>query len=66
MILESQIRKWTTSILKEPTGSGVEVYVKPGNRILIFIDSDTSVLIDHCISLSRFIESHLDRDKEDF
>ena len=66
MILESQIRKWTDEHLEGTDRFLVEVYVKPGNRILIFIDSDTSVLIDHCISLSRFIESHLDRDKEDF
>lgn len=44
----------------------VGVVVKPDNRIRVFIDSDTSVLIEHCIELSKFIESQLDRSKEDF
>jgi ribosome maturation factor RimP len=44
----------------------VDLILKPGNRILIFIDSDTGILIDHCVSLSRFIEKNLDRETEDF
>jgi ribosome maturation factor RimP len=44
----------------------VDLAIKSGNRILIFIDSDTSILIEHCITLSKFIESQLDRDAEDF
>ena len=35
-------------------------------EIRIFIDSDSRVLIEHCIELSKFIESQLDRDVEDF
>ena len=44
----------------------VEVNTNAENRILVFIDSDTSVTIDHCIALSRHIESQLDREAEDF
>jgi ribosome maturation factor RimP len=44
----------------------VSVVVKPDNRIRVFIDSDTFVQIEHCITLSRFIEANLDREKEDF
>lgn len=66
MIRESQIRKLAEEHLAGTDRFIVEVIVKPGNRILVFIDSDTSVLIDHCASLSRYIESHLDRDAEDF
>ena len=44
----------------------VDLAIKPGNRIRVFIDSDTSILIEQCIGLSKFIESHLDRDIEDF
>lgn len=43
-----------------------DVSVKSGNIITIVIDSDTSVLIDDCVNLSRFIESSLDRTREDF
>ena len=44
----------------------VEVKVKPGNRIMVFVDADNGVTIDDCVKLSRFIESNLDRNTEDF
>ena len=43
-----------------------EVKVLPGNRIEVYIDGDTGVNIDDCKTLSRHIESSLDRDAEDF
>lgn len=66
MIRESQIRKLVEEHLAGTDRFIVDVIVKSGNRILVFIDSDTAVLIEHCISLSRFIEKSLDRDTEDF
>jgi len=33
---------------------------------MVFIDADSSVSISDCAQLSRFIESHLDRETEDF
>lgn len=44
----------------------VDVTVRPGNIIVVEIDSDDSIGIDDCIALSRDIESKLDRDAEDF
>ncbi len=44
----------------------VDVVVKPGNLIVVEIDNDEGVNIDDCVELSRYIEAHLDRDKEDF
>ncbi len=44
----------------------VDVLVKPGNRIFVFIDGDHGVTISDCAELSRYIESKLDRDAEDF
>jgi ribosome maturation factor RimP len=44
----------------------VDVTVRPGNIIVVEIDSDEGVCIDDCIALSRDIESHLDRETEDF
>jgi ribosome maturation factor RimP len=45
----------------------VEVKVKPSNKILIFIDDEAQGLeIGFCAELSRFIESRLNRDQEDF
>lgn len=42
------------------------VKVGSDNSIHVFIDGDTGVTIDDCVSLSRAIESKLDRGKEDF
>ncbi len=39
---------------------------QPGNEIELLIDSDTSVAIDACITLSRAIEAEMDREVEDF
>ena len=44
----------------------VDVLIKPDNLILVFIDADSAVTIDHCVELSRFIEKHFDREEEDF
>lgn len=44
----------------------VEVFIKPINRIYVFIDGDQGVTISDCVALSRHIESSLDRETEDF
>lgn len=44
----------------------VDVQIRPSNIIVVEIDSEEGVSIDDCISLSKKIESQLDRDKEDF
>ncbi|MDR0546090.1 MAG: ribosome assembly cofactor RimP [Dysgonamonadaceae bacterium] len=43
-----------------------DIQVEPGNRIVVEIDSDTAVSIDDCVALTRFIESQLNRDAEDY
>lgn len=44
----------------------VDVAIRPGNIVVVEIDGDEGVSIDDCITLSRKIESQLDRDTEDF
>ena len=44
----------------------VDVDVTPDNRIVVEIDQAEGVWIDDCVELSRFIESALDRDVEDY
>ncbi|HUI32202.1 MAG: ribosome assembly cofactor RimP [Dysgonamonadaceae bacterium] len=44
----------------------VDVTVNPGNVISIEIDNDNGVNIDDCVQLSRYLESKLNRDEEDF
>ena len=44
----------------------VQVFIKPVNRIYIFIDGDHGVKISDCVELSRHIESQYDRETVDF
>lgn len=44
----------------------VEVLVKPGNRVFVFIDGDLGVTIEDCVKASRYLESILNRESEDF
>ena len=66
MISEQLIKELTNTHLEGTDRFAVSVAVRSDNRIRIFIDSDTHVLIEHCIELSKFIESQLDREIEDF
>jgi ribosome maturation factor RimP len=43
-----------------------DVKVKPSNVIEVYIDADSAVNIDQCVAVSRYVESKLDRDAEDF
>ena len=44
----------------------VDVKILTGNKIEIYIDAPKHILIADCVELSRFVESNLDREKEDF
>lgn len=44
----------------------VDTNVSKDNVITIEIDADEGVDIDFCVELSRFVESNLDREAEDF
>lgn len=44
----------------------VDVVVRPGNLIVVEIDSDEPIGIDDCVALSRNVEAQLDRDADDF
>jgi len=66
MIKEKQIKKLIDSQLQGTDKFLVDVIVKRGNSILVFIDGDEGVKLQDCIDLSRLIESNLDRDYEDF
>jgi ribosome maturation factor RimP len=44
----------------------VEVMVRPVNKIVIYLDSMQGVTLDECMQVSRFLESRLDRNEEDF
>lgn len=44
----------------------VDITITPANEIEVVVDSDSRMSIEQCIALSREIESHFDRDVEDF
>lgn len=44
----------------------VDIEISQDNRIVVEIDHADGVWIEDCVGLSRFIEDHLDREKEDF
>ncbi len=43
-----------------------DLTVSPDDRIVVEIDHEEGVWIEDCVELSRFIESQLDREQEDF
>ena len=66
MILKQTIENITQEYLQGSGLSLVEVSVSEDNDIEVIITREEGVSIDDCANLSRYIESKLDRDKEDF
>jgi len=66
MINENTVRKLVEDKLGGTDLFLTDLVVKNYNTIQVFIDGDRSVNIDDCVALSRYIESNLDRDAEDF
>ena len=66
MIDKNQIAVFVEEALAESDLFLVEVKVKPANVIEVYVDADTAVNIDQCVAISRYVESKLDRDAEDF
>lgn len=44
----------------------IDVTVSRDNAIVITLDNDESIDIDECAALSRYIDEHMDREREDF
>ena len=44
----------------------VDIEISQDNKIVVEIDHADGVWIEACVELSKYIEDHLDRDKEDF
>jgi ribosome maturation factor RimP len=66
MITEKQLSRIINKKLQDTELFLVEVSIGRGNRITVYIESDKYVSIDDCATLSRHIESELNRDVEDF
>ncbi|MFV0418214.1 MAG: ribosome assembly cofactor RimP [Dysgonomonas sp.] len=66
MIEKDFIRNIADKFIQDTPMFIVDVVVRPGNNIVVELDSNDGVSIDDCVELSRNIESQLDRDIEDF
>jgi ribosome maturation factor RimP len=66
MISKEQITQLATQAIGELDVYIADVLVKSENRIYVFLESDNRVMVEDCIIVSKFIESNLDREAEDF
>jgi len=66
MITKKDVIHIVEEILKDSDKYITSIRIAPGNRIKVFIDSDTVVSIEDCVVINKKIEKALDRDKEDF
>ena len=66
MIAKEKIRKVAESKIKEINGFLVDVKVNTANVITLFFDRMDGVHIEHCMTISKHIEEHFDRDIEDY
>jgi ribosome maturation factor RimP len=66
MIAEKQLFEIVNAHLDGTSIFPVEVKIRSGNRLFVFIDGDQGVTIDDCKALNRYIESQLDRETEDY
>ena len=66
MIEIKDIIAYAEEFLKESPEYLVDVAITPNNIITVEIDNDEGVDLDRCIALSRYIDSKLDREIEDF
>lgn len=66
MIDKNYVGQVVEEWLKDKDYFLVEVNVSPDDRIVVTIDHKEGVWMEDCVELSRYIESRLDRDKQDF
>lgn len=66
MITKEQIADLANEKLQGTDLFLVDIKVLPGNKIEVYVDGDNGIGINDCVSISRHIESNLDREKEDF
>ena len=66
MIDKSKVKELVQEWLKDKEYFLVEADVTTDNKITVEIDHKDGVWIEDCCELSRFIESHFDREVEDF
>ncbi len=66
MIEKSKVCEVVNQWLQDKEYFLVEVNVAPDNKIVVEIDHKEGVWIEDCVELSRYVESHISRDEEDY
>lgn len=66
MIEKRVLTDLTVEFLQDSPNYLIDVIVGADNTITVEIDNDQGVDIDDCVVLSRYLESKLDRETEDF
>jgi len=66
MILVQNIQEIVEKYIDNKGHFVVDVKVTPFNKISVFIDNVNGISVADCAELSRFIESNLNREEEDF
>ncbi|MEE4258494.1 MAG: ribosome assembly cofactor RimP [Bacteroidales bacterium] len=66
MIKKEYIQQLVEDFLTDTDKFIVKISVGQENKIHIYIDGDSDVSIDDCVAISRYIESKIDRDVEDY
>lgn len=66
MIDRAKIEELIQEMLSETEVFVVDIQIKPGNQIKVYIDEPEGISIDLCVQFSRAIEFGLDRELEDF
>ncbi len=66
MIDKNLVKKFVDEWLEGKDYFMTDLTVSADARIVVEIDHEEGVWIEDCVELSKYIESHLDRDEEDF
>ena len=66
MIEKNAVKKLVEEWLQGKDYFLVGVEVSPDDKIVVEIDHADGVWIEDCVELSKYIESHLSRDEEDY
>lgn len=66
MLDKTTITEIVNEAIEDTDSFLVEIKATNDNKIFVYIDGFEGMPIDECVRVSRFIESKLDRDQEDF
>ena len=66
MVIKEDIEKIIVEAIEGTEAFLVDVDIKQGNLIRVFLDEPEGISMDECVRISKTIESELDREEQDF